>query len=139
MTAMRPPRKSSVVVAPARPARTLGFFVVGDDMADAGLGENIACLPKPSALDQDAPGQGSDRALKHAHIEIGDDEVDPRLLQQCADIGQKHLIVRTQQFLHGLQSLVSLASRRSALTLAADRRQYRQTEPLSTDLGVSPL
>src|SRR3990170_8396047 len=125
MTTMRPPRKSSVLVAPARPARTLGLFVVGDDMADAGLGENIACLPKPCALDQDAPGQGPDRTLEHAHIEIGHNEVDPSLLQQCADIGQKHRIVGTQQFLHGWQSLVSLASRRSALTLTADRRQYR--------------
>src|SRR5262245_7907288 len=106
-TLMRPPRKSSVLVAPVR-ARCLGLGVVGDDMADAGPAQDLARVRQSVAFDQNAPGQGPDRAFEHAHIEVGDDEIDVLLGQQCADIGQKDRIVRPQQFLHGLRQLLVL-------------------------------
>src|ERR1700732_4320650 len=67
------------------------FF--GDDMADAGLGEKGARLPDPLVLHPEAPGQYADRASQHAHIGVADDEADIRLLQERADIGQKHRVV----------------------------------------------
>src|ERR1700730_9150804 len=67
------------------------FF--GDDMADAGLGEKAAGVTYSLVLHQDAPLQYPDRAFQHAHIGVGDDEADIRLLQERADIGQKHRVV----------------------------------------------
>ena len=76
-----------MLVAPAR-ARLLAFAVVGDDMADAGTGEDPARLRDLTAFNQNAPRQGPDRAFKHAHIEVGQHKIDALLLQQGADIGQ---------------------------------------------------
>src|SRR3954453_2658433 len=87
---MRPPRKASALVAP-RPSLVLLF--VGDDMADTGLGENTARPRNSHALHQDAPGKSADRALEHAHIGVGDNEADVSLLEEGADIGQKHRVV----------------------------------------------
>ena len=62
-------------------------------MAEIGLGEEIARLGEPCALNQDAPGQDTDRAFEHAHVCVGDHVADIGFLQQCADIRQKHRIV----------------------------------------------
>src|SRR5581483_7876220 len=96
---MRPPRKASALVALLR-AALRSALVFCDDMADAGLGENLPRLANLAALDQDAPGKNADRSLEQAHVGVGDDETDRVLLQERADIGQKHRVVRAQQFLH---------------------------------------
>jgi octaprenyl-diphosphate synthase len=106
-----------VLVAAGRPARNSGGFVVGNDMTDTGIAQNITCLPKPFAVDQNAPRQGSNRALQHAHVEVGNDEVDPSPFEQRADKGQKHGIVATQQLLHSLQNLASFGLKAVRLDL----------------------
>src|SRR5262245_6511068 len=55
-TLMRPPRKSSALIA-LSPRAPLGLLVACDDMADAGLGEDFTRLVEPRAIHQHAPRQ----------------------------------------------------------------------------------
>src|SRR5690606_1252461 len=69
-------------------------------VADAGLAEQAAGALDIVGRHQDPPRQDAERALDDAHVLVGDEVADPRLLEQGLDERDQHDVVGPQDLVH---------------------------------------